>query len=86
MIDMRDLKQMLLAAPDGQLDSSMFPLIEKWDDQPKAIQILEVLDKCIYYALASGFVIGALEVMLDAAMKSENVTLEQLVPLAVWRV
>ena len=54
---MKALKEALLKAPDSQLDACMFPLIEKWDDNPTALQILEVLDECIYSALASGFVI-----------------------------
>ena len=51
---MKALKEALLKAPDSQLDACMFPLIEKWDDNPTALQILEVLDECIYSALASG--------------------------------
>lgn len=86
MSELSDLKALLLEAPDDQLDHSMFPLIEAWDAEPKAIQILEVLDKCIYYALASGFAVKALQVMLDYAMTNEGTTLDQLEPLAVWRV
>ena len=82
---MNELKQMLLTAPDGQLDASMFPLIEKWNDEPTALQILEVLDHCVYSALASGFVMVLLESMLDIAMKQENTTHEQLVENATWR-
>jgi len=82
---MSSLKALLLEAPDDQLDKSMLPLIEMWDDEPKAIQILQVLDRCIYSALASGFVVSTLQIMLEAAMKAEQLTLEQLVPLATWR-
>lgn len=86
MSELAGLKQLMLEAPDGQLDKSMLPLIENWDDEPKAIQILEVLDKCIHYGLASGFVVSSLQIMLEFAMKDQDVTLEQLEPLAVWRV
>lgn len=79
------LKELLLIAPDNALDESMKPLIKKWDGEPKSIQILEVLDKCIYSSLASGFTISVLESMLDNAMMNENITLDDLTPLAVWR-
>jgi len=82
---MNDLKQLMLEAPEEQLDRSMIPLIEQWDQQPRAIQILEVVDKCIHYGLASGFVVASLQVMLDNAIANEQTTLEQLEPLAVWR-
>lgn len=80
------LKQMLLTAPDTQLDSCMFPLIEKWDDEPTSLQILEVLDQCIFSALASGFVVGLLQTLYDAACKREGKTHEDNVPFATWRV
>jgi hypothetical protein len=80
-----ELKAMLLAAPDSQLDASMFPLIEKWDMPPKALQILEVLDHCIHCALASGFTVTLFQVMLDEAMTNEGTTHEELVKLASWR-
>ena len=82
---MNKFKEALLKAPDSQLDSSMFPLIEKWDDEPTPIQILEVLDKCIFASLASGFTIVLLENLLDMALKREKTTLEEVVKLATWR-
>lgn len=86
MSELAGLKQLMLEAPEGQLDPSMLPLIEKWDSEPKAIQILEVLDKCIYYGASSDFVVSVLQIMLEYSMAAEGITLEQLVPLAVWRV
>ena len=82
---MKFIKEQLLKAPDSQLDACIFPLIEKWDDEPTSLQILEVLDECIYSALASGFVIVLLENLLDIAMKRENTTLDDIVLYAVWR-
>lgn len=79
------LKSMFIVAPDNQLDASMQPLIAKWDDEPTAIQILEVLDQCIYAGLASGFTISILQTMLAHAQQRENLTLDDLVPLATWR-
>lgn len=79
------LKAMFLIAPNSQLDTSMKPLVEQWDDEPTAIQILEVLDQCIYAGLASGFTVTAMQMMLDRALQRENSTLDDLVPLATWR-
>lgn len=47
--------------------------------------VLEVLDQCVYAALASGFVIQVLETILNKAIEDENTTLEEVVKLAVWR-
>lgn len=82
---MTDAKQIFLSAPDTQLDASLKPLIEKWSDPPSALQLLEVLDKCIRYALASGFVVSALQVMYDAQMKREGITHEEAIRSATWR-
>lgn len=86
MSELAGLKQLMLEAPEGQLDPSVLPLIEKWDDEPKAIQILEVLDECIHYGLASGFVVSSLQTMLEFALKNEGITLDHIVAHAVWRV
>jgi hypothetical protein len=80
-----NVKKELLSAPDSQLDASVFPLIEKWNDEPTALQILEVLDHCVYGALASGFVMKLLEQMLSIAIKKENTTYEKVVENATWR-
>ncbi len=79
------VKALFLQAPPGQLDPSMLPLIEKWDDEPTAIQILEVLDHCIHASLASGFAVSTMQALLAGAQKRENVTMADLVPLATWR-
>lgn len=80
------MKDELLKAPITQLDASMHPHIQKWEDPPKAIEILFVLDHCIHAALASGFVVTLLQLQYDIALKRENLKHEQLEPLAVWRV
>ena len=82
---MRELKEMLLQAPDSELDSCMFSLIEKWNDKPTAIQVMEVLDHCVHGGLASGFVIALLETMVETALKEENLTRDQLIEKAIWR-
>jgi len=79
------LVEMLLKAPDHELDASMHSLIQKWSDPPKAIQLLEVIDHCIYGSLASGFILSAFQMMYTQALKNENLTHEDLIPLAIWR-
>jgi hypothetical protein len=79
------MKEILLEAPDNQLDASMKPLIEKWSTPPKAIEILEVLDWCIFGALASGLVVTLLQNMYYDALKVEGISHEEMEKLAVWR-
>ena len=79
------LVEALLQAPDSQLDAEMKPYIEKWDDPPTALQVLEVVDHCIHAALASGFVVSLLQGIYDARCKAEGVTHEHCVALATWR-
>lgn len=82
---MPSLKELLLVAPDHQLDASVKPLIEKWDEEPTSIQILQVLDDCAYAALASGFIMSLLESLLKEAIQRENTTYEAVVAKATWR-
>jgi hypothetical protein len=77
--------KLLLEAPDSQLDASMKPLIAAWGDTPKAIQVLEVVDHCIFGALASEFIMKALTMIYEDRLKEEGITHESLVPLATWR-
>jgi hypothetical protein len=84
---MANIKELLLQSPSNQLDESMFPLIEKWEDNhPTSLQVLEVLDKVIAYSLGSSFVVSLLQILLNVRMKEENTTLDKIVEQAVWRV
>lgn len=85
MASIRSFKEAILGLSDRQLDPSMRPLIEKWDDPPTALQILEPLDWCIHGSLASGFVINMLHVLYEVALTREGKTHEEMEPLAVWR-
>lgn len=76
---------LLANAPETQLDASMRQLVKGWSSPPKAIEILEVLDKSIFSSLASGFVVTLLQLSYDDACKNENITHDELVKLAVWR-
>lgn len=82
---MSNIRDMLLEAPEGQLDACMHEKIRAWDDAPTSLQILEVLDDCIYAALASGFVVTLLQALLDGALKREHRTLDDILPFAFWR-
>ena len=79
------LKNLLLQATDSQLDASLFPLIEKWDDEPTPLQLLEVIDKCIYGSLASGFVVGLLQACYELACADRGTTHDEVVKQATWR-
>ena len=79
------MKEILLQAPDSQLDASMKPLVEKWSSPAKAIEILEVLDWCIHGSLASGLVVTLLQKLYDAALETEQVTHADMEKLATWR-
>jgi hypothetical protein len=78
-------KKILLSAPDGQLDASMKPLIEKWSEPATPIQMLEVLDHCIHGALASGMVITMLQTMYKKTCDQDNTTHEEVIKNATWR-
>jgi hypothetical protein len=79
------LRELLLEAPDTQLDASMKPLIEKWSKPAKAREILEVVDQCIFSALASGVILIALEALYEEACKAENTIHEDVIKDAPWR-
>ena len=85
MIRNKEVIAHLLTAPNSQLDASMLPLISSWSTPPTAMQILEVLDKCIVSSLASSAVIMVFQLMLNEAMADENTTLETLREKATWR-
>lgn len=82
---MSNIKELLLQAPDSELDKSMSPLIQKWDDEPTAIQILEVLDQVIYASLGSGFVVMLLQDLYKNALTREGKTHKEMEALATWR-
>ncbi len=84
-MDYAGLKKLMMEASDSQLDASMKPLIEKWGEPPTSLQVLEVLDQCIFASLASDFVVKCLQLMYDDRLKDEGKTHEQNVPLATWR-
>ena len=83
---MKDIIDALLEMPDSQIDASMQKLIRSWAEPPKAIEVLEVLDKCIYSSLASGLVINVLQMLYDTRCQEEGTTHEECAKKATWRV
>jgi hypothetical protein len=79
------LKELLLMAPESQLNQSARDSINEWTESPRAIQILKTLDICVHGGLASSFVISVLEQMLIVSCKEENTTYEEVVKEATWR-
>ncbi len=81
----KDVRELLCAGSDDQLDAAVHPMIRAWDDPATALQILEVLDLVIHDALGSGFVVRVLEALYEVACKREGVTHEQVAAIAPWR-
>ena len=82
----KELKNLLLEAPEGHLDKVALESIREWDDEsPKAIQILKTLDMCVHSGLSSGFVVGVLEQMLYYYRTKEKISHEELLKEATWR-
>ena len=82
---MNELKQLLLDAPEDQIDAGARQSIATWSEPPKALEIFRTLDECVYGAMASGFVVQVLATMLVVQSKEENLTRTQLEELAIWR-
>jgi hypothetical protein len=79
------IKSMLLEAPEGQIDKPLMDLIQKWDEPPTSLQILEVRDLGAYTAGTSDFTISVMDMAWKSAMKAEGVTEESLIAQATWR-
>jgi hypothetical protein len=79
------IRDLLTRLSDRQIDASMIPLLERWDEPPSAIQVLEVLDRCIHESLASGLVVAVLQAAYDQALAREGTTHEAVVKGATWR-
>ncbi len=79
------IKQLLLEAPDSQLDVSIKPLIEKWSEPPTALEVLEVIDQVVYSGLGSDFVVNVLDILLRKAIAGESTTMELVIEQAHWR-
>ena len=81
----KELRTLLLQSGETHLDPSMRQLIEKWSAPAKAIEVLEVLDKCIHGSLASGVVVACLQMLYAECCKHENIGHEVVAVGATWR-
>lgn len=82
---LKELKGLMLEAPDGHIDKSAMDTINEWDDVPKAIQVLKTLDMCVHSGLTSGFATWVLESILNICIEQEKTTYEEVVKGASWR-
>lgn len=82
---MKPLHSLLLLAPDDHLDASMIELVKGWSDPPTPLQILEVLDKCTNYALASDLAMNAILALYHEALDEAEMQHEDLLSNAIWR-
>lgn len=80
-----DLKELLLTAPDSQLDAAMKTLVKAWDNEPTPIQLLEVLDHCIHGSMSSGMIVTLLQLTYKQACENALTTHEEVVKNATWR-
>ncbi len=85
MLNISETVVLLKTAPPSQLDPSMVALVNQWGEPPTSLQILEVLDRVIYGALASDLVVDALNILYEVALENEGKTHDEVVPLAIWR-
>jgi len=79
------MKDLLLQAPDSQIDISLKNLISKWNEPPKSIEVLETIDHCVRYSSGSDFVVSVLNIILEQTMKDENTDFATVVGQATWR-
>lgn len=83
---MMSMKELMLLAPEGQIDRSLLPLFKLWDEpNPTALQILHPLDLAIYTGGASGFVVSTLQMLYSDALKAEKTTHEEVLKHVTWR-
>lgn len=77
----KEFMDLILEAPEGQLDPSLIPYIEAWNSEPSAFDILTLLDKMVYGCLASEFTILLFEELLRQAVTEEDTTIDEIFKL-----
>ena len=80
----QEFVDLILEAPDSQLDASIFEDIKGWDLEPTALDILLVLDKIVYFSLGSEFTVSMFGMVLTQAMLEEGIDMEKLVSQRNW--
>ena len=82
---LKEFKYLFSNAPNDQIDETLKDRIKEWNEIPKAIEILQMLDYAVMYSLASEFAISVLEMALKVSLENENLTINDLLPQAWWR-
>ena len=86
-IDVQGLIENFLDAPEGHMDASMKPkfkaLAENLDR--KAVDLLRIIDECVYGSLCSDFSVYVLNTTWKAMLEKEGKTQEQGFAEATWR-
>jgi hypothetical protein len=81
----QQLINVLLAYDDRSFDPSMKTLVQKWSIPIKPIELLEVIDRCVFGSLCSGVVLSGLQLVYDRQLEVFGLTHENVVKEAVWR-
>lgn len=82
---MSKLHDILLRAPESELNKKARNSVLAWSKPPKAIEVLHTLNQCVQGRLASGLAVKVLQVLLDDQMLAEKVTRDELLEQNVWR-
>lgn len=79
--------QLLATGPSTQVDPHVKQSLEllALDHNLTAAKLLKVLDQCVEGALASDFVVSALDMLWKQHLKAENKTVDQGLAEATWR-
>lgn len=85
LFENNEVINLLLQAPDSQLDESMKVYIREWTSPPTPLEVLEVLDHCIYGALASDMLVGILQEGYKQLCDDAGTTHDEIVKGATWR-
>lgn len=80
----QELVDLILEAPDSQLDESVFNDIKGWNLEPSALDILFILDKIVYFSLGSEFTVSMFGMVLAQAMIEEDIDMDELTSQRNW--
>lgn len=86
-INIQGLIENFLEAPEDHMAASMKPKFKALAENPdrKAVDLLRILDECVYGSLCSDFSVYVLHTTWDAMLKQEGKTQEQGFTEAIWR-
>ena len=85
MIEFSGMKELMLEGPDDHIADFVKKTVEEWSDPPTAIEILKSIDAGVHGGGVSQFTLGALDMLLVAAIRRENTTYDELIKHAAWR-